>query len=103
TDERGSCIAEQKLDHPAFSVDPGAVAGSDRPTDARRDVGVEPHLAFAETQSKTRLPTRPVGGRDLEHHRTGAGSPSCVRRGDAVTLAYLAGTDPLGAEPFDGA
>ena len=67
-DNRGRGIPEQQVEHAGLTVESRAVAGRDGSTDAGRDVGVEPHLAFVEAERQTRLPARRIGGGDLEHH-----------------------------------
>ena len=76
-DDGGDGIAEQQVEYAGLGVEPRAVAGRDGTTDARRDVGVEPHLAFVQTERQTRLPAVRIGGGDLEHdRRRGRAAPS---------------------------
>ena len=103
THDGGRGVAEQEVEHPGLGVEPEAVTGRDRPADPRRDVGVEPNLAFVEAQRQARLPARRVGGRDLQDHRRRAGAAVAVAQGDAVTLTHLAGADALDAELLDRA
>ncbi len=102
-DDGRACIPEQQVEHARFTVETRVEARRDGTADARSDIGVEPHLAFVETQCETRLAAHRVACGDLEHDRTRSGLTVGVGQGDPVALAHLAGADPLGGEPVDRA
>ena len=99
----GAASPSRRWNTPVSLSNAELITGRDGPVDTRRDVGVEPHLAFVEAQRETRLPARRIGGRDLENHRFRACAVVGVRQRDAIALAHLAGTDAFGAERFDRA
>ena len=102
-DDGGAGVPEQQVEYARFAVEPRVVAGRDRTADARRDIGVEPHLAFVQAKRQTRLPAHRIAGGDLEHNRSGPDPAIRIGQRDAVALAHLAGADPLGAELLDRA
>src|SRR5689334_16744813 len=101
------------MERPCLRVEPSVVTRRDRPVDARRDVGVEPDLAFVKAKRVAGLPAYRVGGGNLEYDGVWAVAAVNVRQVDAVALAHLARADALehefahrhakrSGEPFGG-
>jgi hypothetical protein len=61
-------VAQQQVKGARLGVERGVVAWRDRSVKARRDFGVEPHLAFVQAEREASLPAHRVSGSDLEHH-----------------------------------
>jgi hypothetical protein len=67
-DDDRARVAQQQMKGARLGVEGGVVAWRDRSVKARRDVGVEPHLAFVQAEREARLTAHQVSGSDLEHH-----------------------------------
>ena len=91
-------IVEQQGEHAAVGLIGGVIALGDRAAQPRRQLGVEPHFAFVESQRLAGLPTHRVAGGDFKHDRFRTAAVLVAQR-DPVALAHLAGADALDGEP----
>ena len=98
-------IVEQQGEEAGLGLVGGVIAARDRaaglPRESRGHLGVEPHLAFVESERMPGPPAHRVGGGNFEHHRRRTLPTVCVAQRDPVALTHLPGADALHGEVAD--